>query len=165
MSFNGGKIYWYKRFRLATYTGLAASIIWTVFIVLPFRPFSYLPPIIVGGGPGIWFVLSYLLLLMVGVAGFGTVSGLLHTIEADESRSLNPLIMSLALVLLGLGTAFSCGLLAVAGAVGGYDSTVLGTSGSSVHEQLSLYVYPITATSLATLAGAALTLTGMIRAR
>ncbi|MDG6904543.1 MAG: hypothetical protein JRN20_02015 [Nitrososphaerota archaeon] len=156
---------WYRRFRGAAYVSLIISIIWTVMIVLPFKPFSYLPPIIAGASAGVWFIISYVLFLVVGVGGFGTFSGMLHTIEVEENRSLDSSTMWLALVLLGIGLAGSCALLAIAGAIGGYDITIAGQSGSPVREQLSPYVYPTTATILTALAGAALTLAGMLRAR
>jgi hypothetical protein len=164
-SANQNNPFWYKKFRGATYASLIVSLVWTVFIVLPFRPFSYLPPIIAGGGAGYWFVLSYLLFLTIGVGGFGTFSGLLHTIEVQENRSISSSTMWLAFALLAIGLAGSCALLAIAGVIGGYDLTILGSSGLPVRQQLSPFVYPITATALTALAGAALTLVAMLRAR
>jgi hypothetical protein len=61
--------YWYRRFRGVAYAFTIAALAWTVVVVLPWAPFSYLPPIIVGGGPGTWFILGYFLFVAVGVGG------------------------------------------------------------------------------------------------
>jgi hypothetical protein len=155
---------WYRRFRGAALASAIGFLVWTVVIALPFQPFSYLPPIIVGGGPGTWFLLSYLLALAVGVAGFGAISSFLHTIEVHENRSVNPGVMWPAFVLMCVGFAFSCLLLAIAGASGGYTSTISNASGTSVENLLKPFVYPVTASTLVAVVGAALALYAMIRA-
>ena len=94
---------WYKAFRAATYAGLLGALVWTVLLVLPFRPFSYLLPIVEHEGPGIWFLLSYLLFLIVALAGFGVLSSLLYTIEVQENRKPNQLAMLSGFVLLVIG--------------------------------------------------------------
>ncbi len=141
------------------------AMAWTVAIILPFVPFSYLPPIIVGGGPGIWFLLGYVLLIVVGVGGFGVLSSFLIGVEVHEGRAVDPLLMWPALVLLSAGVAGSCLLLGVAGAVGGYASTFETSSASAIDSLLSPYVNPITTLTLIAVAGAALAVLSMARAR
>ena len=157
---------WYRRYRGAAYLMTLASLAWTVAIVLPFEPFSYLPPIIVGGGAGIWFVLAYVLFIVTGVGGFGALSAFLTTVELHENRTVSSTTMWPALALLSLGVAGSCLLLGVAGALGGYSSTYVSTSTTkSIDDLLSPYVYPITVLVLLTVVGAALAVLSMVRAR
>lgn len=158
------KALWYRRFRSASYGSAFAALIWTFVIVLPFPPFSYLPPILVGGGPGIWFLLAYLVFLIVGVAGFGVLSSFLHTIELHENRTLQSSTMWAAYALLIVGFASTCFLLAVAGALGGYTASIGNASGTSVETLLRPYVYPTTASTMTAVVGAALALYAMIRA-
>lgn len=156
---------WYRRYRGAAYLCTFAALAWTLVIVLPLAPFSYLPPIIVGGGPGIWLVLAYVLFIVVGIGGFGALSAFLTTVELHENRSIDPRTMWPALVALSIGIVGSCSMLAAAGAVGGYASTFEASSASSIDRMLSPYVYPITILVVITVIGAALAVLSMARAR
>ena len=156
---------WYRRYRGAAYLSTLAALLWTAVIVLPFAPFSYLPPIIVGGGPGIWFVLAYLLFVVAGIGGFGALSAFLTTVELHENRTIDPRTMWPALILLSAGVAGSCLLLAVAGAVGGYAATYELSTTTSIDHLLSPYVYPISTLVLITVVGAVLAVLSMVRAR
>ena len=160
-----GRPYWYRRFRGAALSFLIAALVWTVIIVLPWAPFSYLPPIMVGGGPGTWFVLGYVLFLAVGVGGLGALSGFLTGVEVTEGRSVDQRTMWPGMILLSAGTAGSCLLLAAAGAVGGYATTYGTSSGNSVDSLLSPYVDPITALVLVAVIGAGLAVLSTVRAR
>ena len=156
---------WYRRYRGAAYLSTFTALVWTVIIVIPFDPFRYLPPIIVGGGPGTWFVLAYILFIVVGIGGFGSLSAFLTTVALHENRTVDPKTMWPAIVLLTVGLSGSCLLLAVAGAVGGYAATFESSTVSSIDNILSPYVYPITAMVLVTVVGAALAVLSMVRAR
>ena len=156
---------WYRRYRGAAYLYTLASLVWTVVIVIPFDPFRYLPPVIVGSEAGTWFVLAYVLFLLVGIGGFGALSAFLTTVELHENRIIDPRTMWPALILLSVGVVGSCLLLAVAGAVGGYDSVFEGASTTFIDSLLSPYIYPITAMVLLTVIGAALAVLSMVRAR
>ena len=156
---------WYRRYRGAAYLCTLAALLWTVVIVLPYVPFSYLPPIMVGGGPGIWLILGYVLFVVVGVGGFGAISAFLTTVELHEGRSIDPRTMWPGLILLSVGVVGSCLLLAVAGAVGGYSATFETSSVKSIDELLSPYVNPIIAFVLSTVIGAGLAVLSMVRAR
>lgn len=156
---------WYRRYRGAAYLSTLAALVWTVIIVLPFAPMSYLPPIIVGGGPGVWFVLAYVLFIVVGLGGFGALSAFLTTVELHENRTIDSRTMWPALALLSVGLVGSSLLLAVAGAIGGYASTHPLSTSTSIDSLLSPYVYPTTALVLLAVAGAALAVLSMVRAR
>jgi hypothetical protein len=156
---------WYRRFRAAAYASTLAALVWTLIIVLPVEPFSYLPPIIVGGGPGAWFVLAYVLFLVAGVGGFGFFSGFLTAEELNEGRTINGHIMWPAFLFMCVGIAGSCLLLGAAGAVGGYAATFQGSSTNAVHDLLSPYVNPITTLVIIAVIGAALAVLSMVRAR
>ena len=156
---------WYRRYRGAAYLSTLAALVWTVVIVLPFDPFRFLPPIIVGGGPGIWLVLAYVLFIVVGVGGFGALSAFLTTVELHENRTVDSRTMWPALILLSVGMVGSCLLLAVAGAVGGYQSVYGTSTANSIDALLLPYVNPITAMVILTVVGAALAVLSMARAR
>lgn len=156
---------WYKRFRATTYVSAIVSLIWTVLIVLPFEPFSSLPPIIVGGRPGTWFLLAFLLYVIIGIGGFGVFSALLYVIETYERRVVDQSTMLLGFVLLNIGVAASCILLALAGGLGGYAMTINNVTQSAAERILNPFIYPITITTLMAVIGAALTLVAMIRAK
>ena len=156
---------WYRRYRGAAYLSTLAALVWTVVIVLPFVPFSYLPPIIVGGGPGIWLVLGYMLFIVVGIGGFGALSAFLTTVELVENRTIDARTMWPALILLSVGVVGTCLLLAVAGVVGGYASTYGTSSAQSIHDMLTAYVNPSILLTLIAVAGAALAVLSMVRAR
>ena len=156
---------WYRRYRGVAYLSTLAALVWTLVIVLPVTPFSYIPPIIVGGGPGIWFVLAYVLFILVGVGGFGALSAFLTTVALHENRAVSSRTMWPALVLLSAGTVGSCLLLAVAGAVGGYAATYSLSTTTSIDSLLSPYVWPITTLVVVTVIGAALAVLAMVRAR
>jgi hypothetical protein len=156
---------WYRRYRGAAYLCTLAALVWTVVIVLPFNPFSYLPPIIVGGGPGIWFILAYVLFVVVGIGGFGALSSFLTTVELHEKRIIDQRMMWPAILLLSVGVSGSCLLLALAGAVGGYAATYQTSSAQSIDSLLSPYVDPITTLTLVAVIGAGLAVLSMVRAR
>jgi len=165
MKIDPHKPLWYRRYRGAAYLSLFAALIWTIVMVLPFQPFSYLPPIIVGGGAGIWLALAYVLFVVAGVGGFGALSAFLTTVELHEGRSIDDRLMWPAIVLLSVGISGSCLLLGVAGAVGGYASTFGTSSASSIDSMLSPYVDPITVLTIFAVIGAALAVLSMVRAR
>jgi len=155
--------YWYTIFRDASYVSIFVALVWTVLMVLPFAPFSEIPPIMVGGGPGEWLVVAYLLYLSLGAGAFGWLSSLLHLIERDENREVSSSMMWPGFTMLFFGVTVTCVSLGYAGASGG--NALVNGSVSSLHELLSPYLYPITATTIITVAGAALVLLAMIRAR
>jgi len=132
-------------------------------MVLPFSPFSEIPPIMVGGGPGEWLVVAYLLYISLGVGAFGWISGLLHVIERGEDRDVNPSFMWPGFVMLFIGVTASCVSLGYAGATGGY--AFVNGSSSSLHQMLSPYLYPVTTMAIVAVIGAVLVLLAMIRAR
>ena len=156
-----GNTWWYKRFRAAAYVNAIVWMAWTVAILLPVPPFSYLQPIMVGGGAGTWFVVAYFLLLAVAVVGFAAISSILFVIEAHERRRLNYRIMLIGLVLLYVGTMSGFILLGLAGAIGGYVSVVENHTVSATDVLLSPYVNLVTASCLAAIVGAGFTIYGM----
>jgi hypothetical protein len=165
MSSSPQKKSWYATFRTASYLSVFGALVWTVAMVIPFPPFSDFPPILVGGGPGQWLVVAYLLYLALGSGGFGWLSGLLYTIEKAENRIISSSIMWPGFLMLFSGVTASCVSLGYAGAAGGYASIINGASTTSLKQMLSPFVYPITAMVAVAVAGAVLVLLAMIRAR
>jgi len=157
--------FWYTRFRVAAYVGVLGSLVWTVAIALPFAPFSYLPPIIVGGGPGMWFVLSYVLYMTVSIGGFGALSFFLYVIEVQEKRALDQTTIALGFVLLVFGVIASCAMLATAGGLSGYGLTHANATETATQNLLESFVYPVAAAVIVSAIGAALVVLSMARAR
>jgi hypothetical protein len=158
------RVFWYKRFRTAAYVTALGSMIWTILIVLPLVPLSYLPPIMIGGGPGTWFLLGYVVYLTVGVGGFAGLSAFLFSIETYECRILNGRIMLTGLILLYLGVTAGSILLGIAGASGGYALTIQHATMNAAQNLLSPYVDPITVACLVAVVGAVALMYGMITA-
>jgi len=156
---------WYRRFRAAAYASIVGLMGLTFIIVLPFRPFSYLPPIIVGGGPGEWLVLGYLLYAVLGSCGFGALSALLFALETHEGRRPDARMMAAALVLLFIGVTAACALLMLAGAMGGYSITIEGATTQATESTMAPYVYPVSLAALAAVLGAGLLVVGMTNAK
>jgi len=158
-------VLWYRRFRVAAYVNAVVWLAWTVAILLPLAPFSDLQPIMVGGGPGTWFLLAYLLFPIVGVGGLAGISSLLFVIEGYEQRRLNDGVMTTGFILLYGGILVGCLLLGAAGASGGYALVIQRFTANAVQNVLSPYVDPITAASLVAVAGTGFTICGMATAK
>jgi hypothetical protein len=141
------------------------TILWTIAIVLPFAPFSYLEPIMVGGGPGTWFLVGYLLYPTIGVGGFASIASFLFMIETYERRNLNHGILMTGFALLFVGVLTGCVLLGVAGAISGYALVIQQSTVNVTQNLLSPYVDPITAASLVAVAGAGVLIYGMATAK
>ena len=156
---------WYRRFRTAVYVNALGTILWTIAIVLPFAPFSYLQPIMVGGGPGTWFLAGYLLYPIIGVGGFASIASFLFMIETYELRNLTHGVMLTGLILLFVGILAGCVLLGIAGAIGGYTLVIQHSTVNLTQSLLSPYVDPITAASLVAVAGAGVLMYGMATAK
>jgi hypothetical protein len=119
----------------------------------------------VGGGPGTWFLLAYLLFPTVAVAGFAGISSLLFVIQVYEQRRLNEVVMATGFILLYGGILVGCLLLGAAGVSGGYALVIQRFAVNSVQSVLSPYVDPITAASLVAIAGTGVTIYGMATAK
>jgi len=159
------KTLWYKRFRAAACLNAIVWMVWTVVILAPFVPFSYLQPIMIGGGAGSWFLLGYLLFPIVAIGGFAGISSLVFVIETYERRMINCGVMLTGLVMLYAGVLVGCLLLAMAGASGGYALTIQRSAVNTAQDLLSPYVGPITVASLVAVAGTGLTIYGMATAK
>ena len=119
----------------------------------------------VGGGPGTWFLVGYLLYPIIGVGGFASIASFLFMIETYERRNLNHGIMLTGLILLFVGVLAGCVLLGVAGAIGGYTLVIQHSTVNLTQSLLSPYVDPITAASLVAVAGAGVLMYGMATAK
>jgi len=140
-------------------------MIWTVAILVPLTPFSYLQPIMIGGGPGTWFLLGYILFSTIGVGGFVGISTLAFVIEIHERRRLNYRVMLTGLVMLYGGILLACLLLALAGAIGGYFLTIQHYTANAAQDILSLFVNPITTVSSVAVVGTGLVIYAMVTAK
>ena len=119
----------------------------------------------VGGGAGTWFLVGYLLFATVAVIGFAGLSSLIFIIESYERRKLNYGVMLTGFTLLYVGSLVGCILLGIAGASGGYVVVIQQSTVNTTQNVLSSYVNPITAASVAAVAGTALTIYGMATAK
>lgn len=144
----------HRMVRNASIINLSISIIWTFLIVLPLEPFSILLRIIVGGGPGVWFLLAYLLHLIIGYVGFTGLSFLYYLIEEKWETKLNNKFIIGGFYLLFIGVNITLITLAVAGAIGGYYLNIVHAPVEDVRSILEPMVNPIRILSLITIIGA-----------
>jgi len=150
---------------MAACANIVGMLVWTVTIVIPITPFSYIQPIMVGGGPGNWFLVGYLLYAAVGVGGFGVFSSFLFAVEIHERRAPSDKIMLAGLILSFIGVLSSCLLLGIAGFSGGYAIVLEHSTTDIAQNILSPYVNPITAASLVSVIGTGTCLYGMAAAK
>jgi hypothetical protein len=162
MNASSGRRYWYPTFRYAFYAGMLVSLVWSLLMVAPIAPLSDAPRIVVQA-PGIWLLVAYLVYVSVGTGLFAWLSALLSVIERQEGREVDGRFMLPGFVLLLVGVTASCGLMAYAGATGGY-AHINGTT-FSLSQMLLPYVDPITALASVGILGGGLVLLAMVRAR
>jgi len=149
-------------FRLASFSHTLTALIWTLLIVIPYPPFNYLLPIIEKGGPGIWFLFGYLIYIIAGPVGFGTVSALIKTIEIDENAHINEALAKIGFYLSYAGVLLSSILLALAGALGGYYMYFVAVSPFILSSTLSQFIIPITLTTVVAVLGYLMILLSMM---
>lgn len=130
-------------------------------MILPIFPFSSVPPILVGGGPGTWLLMGYVLYLVAGFGGLAGLAALAHDEEAELGR-LAGWTMALGLTLYYGGMTASCALLGIAGYFGGYGYSIQHLSDPSIQSILLPYFDPTTLAALVACAGAALLLAGLV---
>ncbi|MGA1975396.1 MAG: hypothetical protein ABSG92_07145 [Conexivisphaerales archaeon] len=148
------EVSWSYRFRMAAVSSGVGAVIWTVLMIIPASPFSSVQPILVGGGPGTWLLLGYVLYMVAGFCALAGMSALLHTIEnAPRGSAFDALLMA-GLGLYYAGVTATSLLLGWAGYVGGYANTISRLPESSIESLLTPYVQPVTLGALAACAGA-----------
>ncbi len=129
---------WYLRFRRAALINGTISALWTLIMILPFPPFPIFLRIIVGGGPGTWFMLSYILYIAVGFGGFLGLSFLYFAVESE--RKIHQRLAWLNLLAMYVGVTGAVLTLAAAGALGGYASTIVHSPPETVRLILEPFV-------------------------
>jgi hypothetical protein len=139
---------WSNRFRNAALINALISALWTLIILLPISPFPILQRIIVGGGPGIWFTIGYLLFLTLGFCGFVGFSFLYYVAESVQNRKINNGLAWLHLIATYVGIVGSTMALAVAGVLGGYASIIMHAPTEEIRLILEPFLNPIRILSL-----------------
>lgn len=155
---------WHERLRLVAYLNAMVVMAWTVVIVLPIEPFSYVLVIIERGGPGTWFLLAYLIFILIGAIGFGALSTIAYIIEFSEKRRLPASLAAIGFALAYSGTMASCLLLAYAGLLGGYELYVANISVVSVARTLNAFVAPSAIAVILAVAGYAALIASLMKA-
>jgi hypothetical protein len=144
---------WSYRFRMAAVTSGVGAVAWTILMIIPAAPFSSAQPILVGGGPGAWLLLGYVLYLVAGFCALAAMSALLPEGSGYGGSTFGSLLGA-GLGLYYAGVTAACVLLGIAGYVGGYASTISRLPVQSVESQLSPYVWPVSFAAFAACAGA-----------
>ncbi|MEM2237364.1 MAG: hypothetical protein QW470_03975 [Candidatus Caldarchaeum sp.] len=148
------QLVWSSRYRKGAVANAVVSAVWTLLYVIPVDPFPMLLRIVVAGGPGTWFILSYLLYIIVGFGGFLGLSYLYFVAERFEGRVVNrglALVGFLAMYVGLTGTTFG---LAVAGALGGYAAVIAHSPAETVRLIMEPFVNPLRTLCLVTVVGA-----------
>ncbi|MEM3865466.1 MAG: hypothetical protein QW724_06745 [Nitrososphaerota archaeon] len=150
-------------FRKGFIVNALIAILWTVLIILPFEPFSLLLRIIVGGGPGIWFLVAYILYIIIGPLLFIGFSYLYYLAEEVWRTETSNMFSVAGFYLLFIGANITLIVLAVAGAVGGYYLNIIHAPIESVRGILEPFVNPLRVLTLVTIIGALLCLAPILR--
>jgi len=156
---------WASRYRKGAVFNGFVSAFWTLLFMLPFEPFPVLLKIVVAGGPGMWYILGYLLYMIVGFCGF---LGLSHLYSAAESMGEGRVNQALALVgftALYVGFTGSSFGLAVAGAVGGYAAVIVHAPAENVRLIMEPFVTPLRILCLVAIIGALASLASLLTPR
>lgn len=158
-------VLWYKVFRNAAYINALVSAIWTILLIIPSPPFSYLLVIVERGGPGTWFLVAYFLYLIAGSVGFATISSMLYVMEVYEGRSINRIAMYLGFSFYYVGVLLSSVMLGVAGEIGGYGMYLADYPEIKVASVLSSFIYPITFTAFLAVIGIIMIIIALMSSR
>ncbi len=145
---------WAYRYRKGAVANGLVSVFWTLLYVLPFEPFPMLLKIVVAGGPGVWFMLGYLLHMIVGFGGFLGLSYLYSVAEDSGGRRINNALALTGYVALFIGFTGTTFGLAVAGAVGGYTAVILHAPAESVRMVMEPFVNPLRVLCIVAVVGA-----------
>ncbi|MEM0482573.1 MAG: hypothetical protein QXM16_06795 [Nitrososphaerota archaeon] len=145
---------WASRYRKGAVVNASVSAFWTLLYVLPFDPFPTLLKIVVAGGPGVWFMLGYLLYMIVGFGGFLGLSYLYSTSEDSGGRRVNDALALTGYAALFIGFTGTTVGLAVAGAVGGYTAVILHAPAENVRMVMEPFVNPLRILCLIAVMGA-----------
>jgi heme/copper-type cytochrome/quinol oxidase subunit 1 len=140
-------------------------VIWTILLIIPSPPFSYLLVIVERGGPGTWFLVAYFLYLIAGSIGFATISSMLYVMEVYEGRSINRIAMYLGFSFYYVGVLLSSVMLGVAGEMGGYEMYLADYPEIKVASVLSSFVYPITFTAFLAVIGIIMIIIALMSSR
>lgn len=149
-----GKARAHKMFRSGFIANATISIVWTLAIIIPFEPFTILLRVIVGGGPGVWFLSAYLLHIAIGVGGFIGLSFAYYIVEERSEIEINDKIVVSGFYILFLGVNVTLVTLAVAGAIGGYYLNIMHAPVEDVRRVLEPMVNPLRLLCFITIAGA-----------
>ena len=153
----------HKMFRNASILNIFISILWTLIIILPFEPFTILLRIIVGGGPGVWFLLAYLLHIAIGFGGFMALSFAYYLIEERLKIHVNGRVIDLGFYVLLVGVNVTLITLAIAGAIGGYYLNILHAPVEDVRNILEPMVNPLRILCFITITGALICLIPILK--
>jgi hypothetical protein len=114
----------YRKLRKIALINIIIAAVWTLLFVLPIDFSQSLLRILVGGGPGIWLLIGYILFIVVGCLGFiGLSMFILNLDEAVIKSRSTFLIVGIIMFYVGvIGSTLGLGL---AGTLGGYSTTIL----------------------------------------
>ena len=158
------EVSWYHRFRMAAVTAGVGAVLWTILMIIPAPPFSSALPILVGGGPGTWLLLGYVLYVVAGFCSLAGMSALLLPYGEGDSGSPSDSLLTVGLGLYYVGVTATSLMLGLAGYAGGYASTISRLPEQSIESLLAPFVWPVTVAVLAACAGALIILATMARA-
>lgn len=152
--FGRGRRVWASRYRRGAVANAFVSILWSLLFVLPFEPFPMLLKIVVAGGPGVWFMLGYLLHIIVGFGGFLGLSYLYSIAEASGDKRVNDALALAGYATLFIGFTGATIGLAVAGVAGGYTAVILHAPAEDVRMVMEPFVNPLRILCLIAVIGA-----------
>ncbi|MEM3832229.1 MAG: hypothetical protein QW128_01335 [Thermoprotei archaeon] len=150
----------YKRFTTLAIINSIIAVFWTLLFILPINLSQTLQRILVGGGPGVWLIIGYILFIAIGCLGF--IGLAVITLNINQPTRIMNFLLSIGIVMLYVGTLGSTLGLGIAGSLGGYSSTILHEPTSVTASILEPLVTPIQIFSLIAIIGALILMIGFL---
>lgn len=132
----------YRKLRKLALINTIIAAIWTLLFILPFDFSQSLLRILVGGGPGIWLIIGYVLFIVIGCLGLIGLSVLVLNLDETVVRSKNTLLI-VGILIFYIGVMGSTLGLGLAGALGGYSTTILHAPIANTEAVLQPFEKPI----------------------
>ncbi|MGB9729451.1 MAG: hypothetical protein ACPL1B_06210 [Thermoprotei archaeon] len=142
----------YRRFIKLAIINSIIAIFWTLLFILPISLSQTLQRILVGGGPGVWLIIGYVLFILIGCLGFVGLS--IIVLSINQLTRIMSFLLNIGMSMFYVGTLGSTLGLGIAGSLGGYSSTILHEPVSSTASILEPFVIPIQLFSLIAIIGA-----------
>lgn len=151
----------YKRFSILAMVNSIIATFWTLLFILPIDLSQTLQRILVGGGPGVWLIIGYVLFIMVGCLGFAGLAVIALNIRQSITRGMS-FLLNVGMLTFYIGVLGSTVGLGLAGSLGGYSVTISHAPLSKTESILEPFIIPIQLFSLIAIIGILILIAGFL---